>query len=164
MSLASDFASIRLAVFDVDGVFTDGTFSMDEDGRESKRFHTQDGFGIRRLLDAGFEVAIITGRRSGAVASRMDELDVKHVIQGCKDKLAALRGLCEALGIGLHETAYVGDDIPDLAVMQAVALPIAVANAVTDVCAAASYVTENPGGNGAVREVCELIVAARPIQ
>lgn len=164
MSLIGEFARIRLAVFDVDGVFTDGTFLMDEDGRESKRFHTQDGFGIRRLLDAGFEVAIITGRRSGTVTSRMDELEVKHVIQGCRDKLSALRNLCDSIGVGLHETAYVGDDIPDLAVMQAVALPIAVANAVAEVRAAASYVTNAAGGSGAVREVCDLIVVARPIQ
>ena len=149
---------VRLAVFDVDGVFTDGTFLMDEDGREYKRFHTQDGYGIRQLLASGIDVAIITGRRSGAVTCRMRELDVRHVIQGCRDKAGALAGLCEALGVGYDETAYVGDDEPDAEVMRRVAYPIAVANAVASIRDLAVHVTQASGGNGAVREACDWLI------
>ncbi len=156
------FGDIDLVVFDVDGVFTDGTFLMDEDGRESKRFHTQDGYGVRRLLDAGVQVAVITGRQSGAVAKRMQELGVETVLQGARDKGTALKRVLDALGVAAERCAYVGDDEPDLAAMHLVALPVAVANAVTRVRDSARYVTAARGGDGAVREVCELIAAARP--
>ena len=155
------FSCVRLAVFDVDGVLTDGSFLLDEDGRESKRFHTQDGFGLRQLQSAGVEVAIITGRRSGAVSSRMRELDITHVFQGSREKLSVLAKLADSLGIAFAETAFVGDDIPDMKVMQAVGLPIAVANAVAPVRNIAAYVTRASGGHGAVREICDLLIAAR---
>ncbi len=151
--------SLKLIAFDVDGVFTDGRFLMDEDGRELKMFHTQDGYGIRALLEAGFHVAIITGRRSGAVCARMRELDVEHVIQGCRDKLRALEKLCESLSVSLAETAYVGDDIPDQAAIEAAGFGIAVANAVEVVRSAADFVTRSRGGDGAVREISDLILA-----
>ena len=153
-------ADLRLVAFDVDGVFTDGRIYLSDDGIESKAFHTQDGFGVRRLLDTGIAVAVISGRRSGAVERRMAELGVKHVILGCKDKVAALRDLAAALGVGLPQCAFVGDDMPDLELLGQVGVSIAVANAVAAVQERCDYVTRRPGGAGAVREICDLVVAA----
>ena len=153
-------ARIRLVVFDVDGVFTDGRFWLSDDGVEAKAFHTQDGFGIRQLVKAGLDVAIISGRRSKAVERRMAELDVPHVITGCGDKTAAFDELASKLGIDPAEAAYVGDDIPDLPLLSKVGYSIAVANAVSAVREYCDYTTSLPGGRGAVREVCEMVLAA----
>ncbi|HNP36996.1 MAG TPA: HAD-IIIA family hydrolase [Woeseiaceae bacterium] len=153
-------AKIRLIAFDVDGVFTDGRFYLSDDGIESKAFHTQDGFGIRQLLKAGIEVAVISGRKSMAVERRMAELGVRHVIQNCPDKPAAFDKLSKTLGIPASESAYVGDDIPDLPLLSKVAFSIAVANAVSAVREYCDYTTEAAGGNGAVREICEFLLAA----
>ena len=151
----------RLVAFDVDGVFTDGRFYLSNDGVESKAFSTQDGFGIRRLLDAGIEVAVISGRQSAAVNMRMAELGVAHVIQGCKDKIAAFDELVASLGISDTECVFVGDDVPDLLLLEKVGYSIAVANAVSDVRDRCDYTTRARGGFGAVREVCDLVLAAR---
>ena len=151
----------QLVAFDVDGVFTDGRFYLSNDGVESKAFSTQDGFGVRRLLDAGIEVAVISGRQSTAVEIRMQELGVKHVIQGCKDKIAALDELAANLGIGDADCVFVGDDIPDLPLLEKVGYAIAVANAVSEVRDRCDYTTRARGGFGAVREVCDLVLAAR---
>ena len=158
---ASTLANVRLVAFDVDGVFTDGRFYLSDDGVESKAFHTQDGYGIRRLLDAGITVAVISGRRSGAVDKRMAELGVTHVYQGCKDKVAALSALCGELDIAMGDCAYVGDDEPDLPLLDAVGHAIAVANAVPAVRERCSLTTRAAGGAGAVREICELVLASR---
>lgn len=155
-------AELRLVAFDVDGVFTDGRFCLSDDGVESKAFNTQDGFGIRRLLDAGFEVAVISGRRSAATAKRMAELGVGHVVLGSGDKVAAFDELIASLGIDATECAYAGDDIPDLALLGKVGYSIAVANAVEEVRDFCDYTTMAPGGHGAVREICDLVLAARP--
>ena len=160
--LTDRLARLRLIVFDVDGVFTDGRFLLDEDGREYKAFHTQDGYGVRRLLEAGVQVAIISGRRSGAVDRRMTELGVTRVVQGCRHKVPELHAMANDLGIDLAEAAYVGDDLPDLEAMRACGLAIAVANAVEGIVAEADYVTARGGGDGAVREVADLVLAARP--
>jgi 3-deoxy-D-manno-octulosonate 8-phosphate phosphatase (KDO 8-P phosphatase) len=153
-------AGIRLVAFDIDGVFTDGRFYLTDDGVESKAFNTQDGFGVRQLLDAGLAVAVISGRRSGAVERRMAELGVVHVVQGCKDKVAALDQLAKDLDISIDQCAYVGDDIPDLPLLNAVGYPVAVGNAVAAVKDQCEYTTTAHGGQGAVREVCDLIIAA----
>ncbi len=153
---------IRLVAFDVDGVLTDGRFYLSDDGIESKAFSTQDGYGIRRLIAAGIEVAVISGRSSAAVDRRMAELGVTHVVQGCTDKVAALTDITASVGVASGECAYVGDDIPDLPLLRTVGFPIAVANAVAAVRDECSYTTRAAGGHGAVREVCDLIVAARP--
>lgn len=153
--------NIRLVAFDIDGVFTDGRFYLSDDGVETKAFHTQDGFGVRLLLNAGVAVAVISGRSSCAVTRRMDELGVAHVVLGCKDKVAALDSIAAELGIGPNDCAYVGDDIPDLPLLNHVGFSFAVANAVTAVREACDYTTDLSGGFGAVREVCELIVAAQ---
>ena len=153
--------ALRLVAFDIDGVFTDGRFYLSDDGVESKAFNTQDGFGVRQLLNAGIDIAVISGRQSGAVERRMAELGVTHVIQGCKDKVAALGEIVDALGITTEQCAYVGDDVPDLPLLNTVGFSIAVANAVLDVRQQCDYTTSAGGGHGAVREVCELILAAR---
>ena len=157
----STILALRLVAFDIDGVFTDGRFYLSDDGVESKAFNTQDGCGVRQLLNAGIDVAVISGRQSGAVERRMAELGVTHVIQGCKDKVAALGAIVDALGITTEQCAYVGDDVPDLPLLNTVGYSIAVANAVLDVRQQCDYTTSAGGGHGAVREVCELILAAR---
>ena len=151
---------LRLVAFDVDGVFTDGRFYLSDEGVESKSFNTQDGFGIRQLLRAGIEVAVISGRSSAAVSKRMAELKVQHVVQGCGDKVAALDEIAAGLGISVSQCAYVGDDVPDLPLLAHVGCSIAVANAVAAVQAACDYSTAASGGFGAVREVCELVLSA----
>ena len=153
-------AGIRLVAFDVDGVFTDGRFTLSDDGVESKAFHTQDGFGIRKLINAGIEVAVISGRQSGAVERRMAELGVAHVILGCGDKVAAFDDLVAGLHLAATQCAFVGDDIPDLPLLKLVGFPVAVANAVPEVREFCAYTTRAAGGFGAVREVCELVLAA----
>ena len=157
----SEYANIRLLAFDIDGVFTDGRFYLSDDGVETKAFSTQDGFGIRRAIDAGLEVAVISGRSSKAVTLRMQELGVQHVFLACKDKVSTLEDLAASLDIAVADCAFVGDDVPDLALLNRVGLPIAVANAVAEVRSACSVTTKARGGHGAVREVCDLIVAAK---
>jgi len=154
-------SSIRLVAFDVDGVFTDGRFYLSDEGIESKAFHTQDGYGVRRLLEAGIAVAVISGRASGAVAKRMSELGVHHVVQGCRDKVAALEEIAASLEISPAECAYVGDDIPDLPLLKHVGYAVAVANAVQTLHEQCDYSTSAAGGRGAVREVCELVLDAQ---
>jgi 3-deoxy-D-manno-octulosonate 8-phosphate phosphatase (KDO 8-P phosphatase) len=155
---------IRLVAFDVDGVFTDGRFYLSNDGTEIKAFNTQDGYGIRQLLRAGIAVAVISGRQSRAVELRMAELDVRHVVQGCRDKVAALEDVCSKLKLSADQCAYVGDDIPDLPLLKAVGFSIAVANAVAEVRDQCDYTTQARGGFGAVREVCEMILGGSTTQ
>ena len=159
--LTKKLAGVRLIAFDVDGVFTDGRFYLSDDGKESKAFNTQDGFGIRQLIGAGIAVAVISGRQSAAVEQRMTELGVPHVVQGCGDKVAALDSIAEELDITAHECAYVGDDIPDLPLLSHVGVSIAVANAVEQLRDKCDYTTSASGGFGAVREVCELVLSAQ---
>lgn len=149
--------NIRLVAFDVDGVFTDGRFYLSDDGVESKSFNTQDGFGIRRLIDSGREVAVISGRQSKAVELRMNELGVQHVVLGCSNKVAAFDEILAKLGLGLQQTAYVGDDVPDMPLLTHAGVSFAVANAVSEVRDACDYVTLASGGFGAVREICDLL-------
>ena len=159
-SPTNPLAKVRLVAFDMDGVFTDGRFYLSDDGVESKSFCTQDGFGVRQLLKGGIEVAVISGRKSAAVERRMSELGVRHVILACSDKTAAFDTLADQLGIGVEEAAFVGDDIPDLPLLSKVGYSFAVANAVSAVREYCDYTTKASGGNGAVREVCELVLAA----
>ena len=154
---------VRLIAFDVDGVFTDDRFYLSDEGVESKSFHTQDGFGIRQLITAGISVAVISGRRSGAVDRRMQELGVPYIVQGCKDKVAALDAIVAELGITTDECAYVGDDVPDLPLLRHVGVSIAVANAVATVRIQCDYLTTASGGSGAVREACELLLSTQSI-
>lgn len=154
-------AGVRLAVFDVDGVLTDGHLWFTEDGRELKAFHVHDGLGLKRLRANGIEVAIITARLSHLVAQRSAELGIVHVYQGQDDKLACFEQLLHALDLRADEASYTGDDLPDLAVMQRAGLAVAVANAHPWVRERAHWSTRLPGGAGAVREVCDLLLCAQ---
>lgn len=154
-------ARIRLAAFDVDGVFTDGRFYLSNDGVETKAFSTQDGYGVRRLLEADVAIAVISGRKSHAVEQRMQELGVPFVVLGCGDKIAAFDEITARLQITAAECAYVGDDIPDLPLLEKVGFSIAVQNAVAELHQRCDYVTTASGGFGAVREVCDLLLDAR---
>jgi 3-deoxy-D-manno-octulosonate 8-phosphate phosphatase (KDO 8-P phosphatase) len=151
---------IRLAIFDVDGVLTDGRFYLSNDGVESKAFSTQDGYGLKRLLAQGVEVAVISSRSSRAVALRMSELGIRHVVQGARDKVAAFEKLAGELQLSARQCVYVGDDIPDLPLLQRAGYSIAVANAVDEVRQACDYTTNSPGGAGAVREICDMLLEA----
>lgn len=154
-------ARVKLAVFDVDGVLTDGKLWYTADGREIKAFNALDGFGLKRLLSNGIEVAIITARVSHVVTERMAELGVAHVYQGQKDKRACLQQLLHALKLDASQSAYTGDDLPDLAAMQMAGLSIAPANAHPWVRERAHWRTQLAGGNGAAREACDLILAGQ---
>lgn len=153
-------ARIRLVVFDVDGVLTDGSLLYDEAGRELKAFHARDGFGMKVLQGCGIEIGIISGRDCPAVEARISSLGIEHLYQGRREKLPILEQLLEKLGIGFEETAYVGDDILDLPLMTRVGLSVAVADAHPEVSARAHWRTPSRGGRGAAREVCDLILEA----
>jgi 3-deoxy-D-manno-octulosonate 8-phosphate phosphatase (KDO 8-P phosphatase) len=154
-------AKIRLAVFDVDGVLTDGKLCYSDDGREFKSFHVHDGFGLKRLMANGIEVAIITARMSHMVTERTAELGIAHVYQGQESKLTCFEQLIHALKLEPEQASYCGDDLPDLPVMQRVGLAIAVANAHPSVHERARWRTQRRGGEGAAREVCDLLLSAQ---
>ena len=152
---------VRLLVLDVDGVLTDGRLYFSARGEELKCFHVRDGAGVVQLLRAGLQIAVISGRQSKAVEQRMAELGVTWIRQGVHDKLAALRELMDILGLGPQAVASMGDDTPDLPVLEVVRLAIAVADAHPSVKSQAHYVTQLTGGQGAVREVCDLILESQ---
>lgn len=160
-TLSQAAAEIRLLVLDVDGVLTDGRLYYDGNGGETKSFHVRDGYGLKALQRAGMQIAIISGRHSKAVETRMAELGIELVFLGIKDKLKILRNLIEKLGIEAKNTACVGDDVPDLEILDEAGLSIAVADAHSEVIANADWQTEMKGGHGAVREVCDLLISAR---
>lgn len=162
-SASDDARQVRLLIVDIDGVLTDGGLTFDNRGEEYKTFNSLDGHGIRMLLDCGIEVAVITGRNSDIVNHRMGELGVKHIYQGHRDKLMAFEKLLQATGFEPAQVAYVGDDLPDLPIMQRVGLAIAVNNAHNFVKQHCDWVTEATGGNGAVREVCDFILEAQSL-
>ena len=152
---------IRLVVFDVDGVLTDGSIAYTDKGDEIKSFNAQDGSAIKRLTANGIEVALITGRASPMVERRAGELGIRHLYAGAANKLDALHQLLDRLGLDAGACAYVGDDLPDLPALQAVGLAISVPNGRPEVRKAAHHVTERAGGDGAASDVCGLILGAR---
>ena len=154
-------ARVKLLVLDVDGVLTDGRLFYGPKGELLKAFHVRDGYGIKQVAVAGIAVAIISGRKSAAVLRRAKELGIRHVTQGANDKLSALRKLAKARRVSLEECVCVGDDTPDAPILAAAGIGIAVADAHQDALAVADLVTKNPGGHGAVREVCDWLIAAR---
>ena len=151
---------IKLIIFDVDGVMTDGRIYFTHNGEQMLSFYVHDGLGIKQVQDCGVITAVISGRRSSALQHRLNELNIPHALLGQHDKLTALNTLLLEFDIPLDCIAYVGDDLPDIPVMQKVGLPIAVANAVEPVKNVARFCTQKTGGNGAVREVCDFICAA----
>ena len=154
-------AQIKLVIFDVDGVLTTGALFYGDDGQEYKAFHSRDGHGMKMLQNSGVEIGIITGRTSKVVEHRMQNLGVQHVYQGKLEKLPAFEELTRKLGINPGEVAYVGDDVVDLPILTRVGLAIAVADAHDLVKQHAHWTTPNGGGQGAARDVCELIMEAR---
>lgn len=154
-------AAIRLLVLDVDGVLTDGRLYYDQAGEAMKVFNVRDGYGIKRLAQAGIEVAVITGRRSRITATRCRELGIRHVSQGIADKLARFKVIGKRLGIPASATVCVGDDTIDVGMMEAAGLSFAPADAHPDAKRAADLITKADGGRGAVREVCDYLLAAR---
>ena len=161
MRAAERARSVRLVIFDVDGVFTDGRLFFGPDGESLKVFHVRDGYGVKRLAAAGVELAIISGRSSQAVSRRMADLGIRHVFQGDHDKVPLFERLIGELGIPPEAVAYMGDDLPDLPVMQRVGLPAAPANGDPVILAASRWVATRSGGDGAVREFCDFLLAAR---
>jgi len=159
--LASKAARIELVIFDVDGVLTDGRLYLGNDGNEYKAFHIRDGHGIKMLLETGVDVAIISGRHAASVERRMMDLGIRHVALGVQDKLAAFNSLLARLDLTADQVAFVGDDLIDLPVMSRVGLAIAVQDADPFVKQHAHWQTPSPGGRGAAREVCELLLEAR---
>lgn len=152
---------IKLLICDVDGVFSDGLVYMGNQGEELKTFHTRDGYGVKSLMNAGIEIAIITGRQSKIVENRMTALGIKLIYQGQDDKVKAYQDICDKLNIAPEHTGYIGDDLIDWPVMDKVALKVCVADGHPLLVQRANYVTNIKGGHGAVREVCDLILQAR---
>jgi len=156
--LASRIRAVKLVVFDVDGVLTDGRIIFSNSGEETKLFDVKDGHGIKLLMRSGIDVAIITARESDVVRRRARDLGITHVFQGMKDKKMALEELVKASGVAPDAMAYMGDDIIDLPVLKRVAFSAAVADAVSEVIERVDFVAKRPGGRGAARELAELIL------
>lgn len=154
-------APIKLLLLDVDGVLTDGNLFYSGETGEAKSFNTQDGFGLRLLREAGIDVGIITARESAVVARRAKELKMNYIYQGMGNKNEAFRQIMRASGLKPFEIAYMGDDWLDLVLLQQVGLAIAPANGVREVREVAHFITERPGGSGAVRDACDLILEAQ---
>ncbi|MFV0543854.1 MAG: 3-deoxy-manno-octulosonate-8-phosphatase KdsC [Marinicella pacifica] len=155
--------NIKLVIFDVDGVLTDGGLYFTDDGREMKKFNVKDGLGISLLIKHGIEVAVITGRNSVIVADRMRSLGVNHVYQGRLNKLETYENLKAALHIGDQQVAFVGDDVIDIPIMDRCGLPVAVADAHESVIEKASWVLSKKGGDGAARQVCDVLLSSQQI-
>ena len=153
-------ARISLVAFDVDGVLTDGGLYIGDNGVEYKAFYSRDGHGMRMLMDSGIAIAVITGRQSRLVADRMSSLGIEHVYQGRREKRPAFELLIKDTGLPAEEIAFVGDDVMDLPVMRRAGFAVAVADAHPLVIEHAHWRTPSPGGRGAVRDVCELIMRA----
>ncbi len=151
---------MRCAIFDVDGVLTDGRLYIGEQGETVKAFHTLDGHGLKLLQRAGIVPLIITGRDSAAVRRRVADLGLTHAVYGAQDKLAAAEAQLAALDIGWPDTAAIGDDWPDLPLLHRAGFACASANAHAEVCAVADHVTARRGGDGAAREFCDLLLMA----
>jgi 3-deoxy-D-manno-octulosonate 8-phosphate phosphatase (KDO 8-P phosphatase) len=153
-------AAVRLLALDVDGIMTDGTLLFSASGDEIKGFNILDGLGIKQVMAAGVEVAVITGRRSPLTEKRMKDLGIRHLMQGREDKKVALRELAAQLEIAPHQIAYMGDDLPDLPAIRYAGLGITVPNGYWLVRQHADVCTSAAGGSGAVREACELLLCA----
>lgn len=154
-------AAVRLLALDVDGVLTDGRIWLLDGGEEAKAFHIHDGHGLKRLMSAGLAVALISGRRSPATARRAAELGIRLVHEGVEDKRACLAAIGAAAGCALDECAYMGDDEPDIPALEAAGVALAPANAIPAVRTIADWCSDAEGGRGAVREACDLLLAAR---
>lgn len=154
-------AAIRLLILDVDGVLTDGRLYFDNNGVETKAFNTRDGLGMKALQQNGIEVAVITGRKSEIVSQRMNQLKIEHVYQGREDKLNAFNHLLEITGFQAHEVCFAGDDWIDLPILVRAGLAVTVADADEHVKQHVHWITQRKGGEGAVREICNLLLGVQ---
>lgn len=154
-------AKVKLVVFDVDGVLTDGSLIVGDDGEEYKAFYSKDGLGMKMLQQSGVEIAVITARTSNVVIYRMQNLGIKHIYQGRLEKLPAFKEILNEIGISAEQAAYVGDDVIDLPVMLSAGLAITVQDAHPLTIQHAHWQTPHNGGRGAARDVCELIMQAQ---
>jgi len=157
-SIIKKALKIKLFITDVDGVLTDGSLILGNNGEEFKSFNSQDGMGIKLLQKNDIKVAIITGRSSKIVENRAEELDIKEVYQGIDDKIKTFNNLLDKYSLNSNEVSYIGDDLNDLPVLNEVGLSFTVSNGVDKVKENVDYVTEKSGGKGAVREAAELIL------
>lgn len=154
-------SQVRLMVFDVDGILTDGSLWYGEQGEVLKRFHVLDGHGLKMLTTSGIDVALMTARDGPILAWRAAELGIKHVLQGVRDKAQALAELAQTLNVSSKAVGYMGDDIIDLTAMQRVGLAVTVPNAPPYIAQGAHWVSQLAGGQGAVRECCDMILATQ---
>lgn len=161
--MSRDASQIQLLALDVDGVLTDGSILLDDNGIETKRFNVRDGFGIVLWQKLGFGVAVITGRAGHAVQHRCAELRIAHLIQNASDKSAALDRLCRIVSLSPDRIAFIGDDWPDLPILRRVGYPIAVSDADPHVRQAAAFITPSAGGRGAVREAVQHLIEAKGV-
>jgi 3-deoxy-D-manno-octulosonate 8-phosphate phosphatase (KDO 8-P phosphatase) len=159
--LLSKIRMVRLLILDVDGVLTDGKIIIDDAGLESKQFDVRDGHGLKMLMRCGIGVVLLTGRRSRVVEHRAADLGITEVHQGVWNKAEAFTGILERAELAPEATAYVGDDVVDIPLLKRVGFSVAVADAVPEVQKIVDHVTKCPGGRGAVREVCEIILGAQ---
>ena len=157
MDLLDKAKNIKLLAFDVDGVMTDGSITYDENGIEYKTFNAKDGHGLAKMAKNGFITAIITGRRNGTVDRRALDLKVTEVFQGVKNKLPILEGIMEKYGVNFSQVAYMGDDEPDICILEKVAIAACPADAVSNVQNVCNFKSSKNGGQGAVRELCDFI-------
>ncbi len=156
--MREQLGKIKLLLLDVDGVMTDGRIIYSNDGQETKAFDVKDGHGLKLIQRAGIQVGIITGRESQVVIKRAEELGIEFLYQGCRDKLAPYVEILEKTGLSDEQVAYVGDDVVDLPVLARVGFSATVADAVEDIKPYVDYIAERPGGRGAVREICDLVL------
>ena len=154
-------ASIKLLSLDTDGVLTDGSIYFNDAGEQMRKFNVKDGMGIKLVQGSGVQIAIISASSTPSIGHRAAALGVDHVLLAVEDKGKKLVELCDKLELSLNQVAHVGDDVNDVAVMEMVGCPVTVADAVEEAKTAALFITENRGGEGAVREVCDLIVSAK---
>jgi 3-deoxy-D-manno-octulosonate 8-phosphate phosphatase (KDO 8-P phosphatase) len=157
----SKLKRIKLLLLDVDGVLTDGGIIYNDNGAETKVFNVKDGLGIRLLMEAGIHIGIVTGRRSNALYRRCKDLGINIIYDGVDNKIDVLDALLDQTGVSVEEVAFIGDDLPDLALMKIIGLSIAVGDAQKTILDNADMVTSAKGGYGAVREACEAILKAK---
>lgn len=164
MTLNELASKIKLLAFDVDGVMTDGSITYDENGVEYKTFNAKDGHGLAKMSKNGYITAIITGRNNGTVDRRACDLRVTEVYQGVKNKLPILEAIMQKYDVDFSEVSYMGDDEPDICILEKVAIAACPADAVANVKKVCNYVAESGGGKGAVRELCDLIFENRKVE
>ena len=157
MDLKEKASKIKLLVFDVDGVMTDGSITYDENGIEYKTFNAKDGHGLAKMIRNGFMTAVITGRRNGTVDRRAEDLRFTEIYQGVKNKLPILEGIMQKYELTFDEVSYMGDDEPDIPILEKVGISACPADAVENVKKVCNFVSSKDGGKGAVRELCDFV-------